>query len=76
MISKRRCPRTGVVNFFIAVEPLIAVGSITKRGAPDHYDWHCYLDEPVNGTALDITIAEAELNDAIARRRHRPVSIV
>jgi hypothetical protein len=76
MISKRRCPHTGVVNFFIAAEPLIAVGSVSERAAPAHYDWHCYLDVPINGTAPDMAMAEAELKEAIARRRHRTVSIV
>jgi hypothetical protein len=74
MISKRYCPHTGVVNFFIAADPLIAVGSVSERAAPRHYDWHCYLDDPINGTAPDMTIAEAELKEAIASRRHRTVS--
>jgi hypothetical protein len=62
------------VNFFIAAEPYIAVGSVSEGAAPNQYDWHCYLDDPVNGTARDMIIAEAELKAAIASRRHRPVS--
>ena len=29
MISKRHCPLTGVVNFFAAADPLIAIGSVS-----------------------------------------------
>ena len=71
MISKRHCPQTGVVNFFTAADPLIAVGSISAAAPPAHYHWHCYLDDPVAGTAADMVIAEAQLRKAIARRRPR-----
>ena len=71
MISKRHCPHTGVVNFFIAVDPFIAVGSVSEGATPNHYNWHCYLDNPINGSARDMAIAEAELKEAIASRRHR-----
>jgi hypothetical protein len=30
MLSKRRCPHTGVVNFFFAADPHLAVGSVIK----------------------------------------------
>ena len=73
MISQRRCPHTGVVCFFVVANPLITVGSVNE-GAANHYYWHCCLDDPINGTASDMTVAEAELKAAIARRRHRPVS--
>lgn len=70
MVSRRPCPHTGVVNFYIAADPLLAIGSITARTAtPPHYDWHCYLDDPAAGSALDIPTAEAELRRAIACRR-------
>jgi hypothetical protein len=71
VISKRHCPQTGVVNFFTAADPLIAVGSISEAATSAHYDWHCYLDDPIAGTAADMAIAEARLKKAIASRRER-----
>lgn len=76
MISKTHCPHTGVVNFFTAAEPLLAVGSVTEGATPTRYNWHCYLDDPVTGSAPDITVAEAELRHAIAhRQRHVPETV-
>lgn len=70
MISKRHCPHTGVVNFFAAADPLIAIGSVSETAkSPNRYAWHCYLDDPVGGVAPDMAIAEAELERAIASRR-------
>jgi hypothetical protein len=68
VISKRHCPYTGVVNFFTTADPLIAVGSVSEAGEAHQYAWRCYLDDPVAGTAPDMTIAEAQLRRAIAVR--------
>jgi hypothetical protein len=63
------------VNFYIAADPLLAIGSIAARTAPPHYDWHCYLDDPAAGSAPDLATAEAELRRAIAcRRRNRQMA--
>ena len=69
MITKTRCPHTGVWNFFIAADPLLSVGSVSKTPTPSQYAWHCYLDDPASGVATDLAIAEARLRDAIAHRR-------
>jgi len=74
VISSKRCPHTGVVNFFIAADPLLAVGSINQTAAKGpagaaRFAWHCYLDEETAGMAPDIKIAEANLKRAIASRR-------
>jgi hypothetical protein len=45
MLLKRRCERTGVINFFSDREPLLAAGSIVQI-APTHYIWrlvHSFL---------------------------------
>ena len=68
MISKKHCPHTGVVNFFASSDPLIAVGSVSKA-TNAQFDWRCYLDDPVAGTAPDVAIAEAYLRQAIRSRR-------
>ena len=70
MISKRHCPHTGIVNFFAAADPFIAIGSLSATARPPHYAWRCYLDDPVGGSAPDMAIAETELKRAIASRRH------
>jgi hypothetical protein len=70
VISKRECPHTGVINFFAASDPLIAIGSVSAT--PRNFAWRCYLDDPAGGTAPDASIAEAELKKAIALR-HEPV---
>ena len=72
MISKRPCTYTGVVNYFIAADPMLAVGSIAVRATPSQFDWRCYLDEAVAGTASDMPAAEEALRHAIAFRRARP----
>ena len=69
MISKKHCPHTGVVNFFASSDPLMAVGSVSKATKPAQYDWRCYLDDPVAGSAPDVAIAEAYLRQAIRSRR-------
>ncbi len=70
MISKRHCPHTGIVNYFAAADPLIAIGSVSEAATPPRYAWRCYLDDAVGGTAADMTIAEAQLKRALASRRH------
>ena len=74
MISKHRCPHTGVVNFFTAADPLLAVGSVAEVVSRGQYDWRCYLDDAVGGTAPDVAIAEAQLRTAIAMRREQPIA--
>lgn len=67
MITTRRCPHTGILNFYSKVDPLLAVGSVTEASEPSHYVWRCYLDHQAGGIADDISIAEARLRSAIAR---------
>jgi hypothetical protein len=65
MLSKCRCPHTGVVNFFTKADPLLAVGSVAEAGSA-RYAWHCYVGEQVSGLAPDMSLAEAYLRKAIA----------
>lgn len=69
MITKRRCPHTGIVNFFSHSDPLLAVGSVSQAMSPIHYVWRSYLDDRQSGVAADCAAAEAHLRDAIACRR-------
>ena len=67
MLSKSRCPHTGVVNYFTAVDPLLAVGSVAEANTRPGYAWRCYVGEEVGGLAPDLAHAEAHLKRAIAR---------
>ena len=66
MLSKTRCPHTGIVNFFYKAEPLMAVGSVTEMERSTLYAWRCYIEDRTGGVSLDPAIAEAELRSAIA----------
>ena len=66
MLSKSRCPHTGVVNFFTKADPLLAVGSVAETGAPARYVWRCYVGEEACGLTADMSLAEALLRRAIA----------
>jgi hypothetical protein len=58
MLSKRRCPHTGVVNFFFNADPHVAVGSVVK-GAQAGYLWRCYAEPcETGGHEDDVTAAE------------------
>jgi hypothetical protein len=76
MISKRRCPHTGIVNFYSKADPLLAVGSVAQASMPAVYVWRCYLEDQAAGTAADSLSAEAQLRKAIARGQEaKPVVI-
>jgi hypothetical protein len=66
MLSKCRCPHTGVVNFFTKADPLLAVGSVAEAGDTSGYAWRCYVGEEAGGLAPDMLLAEAYLRKAIA----------
>ena len=53
MLSKRRCPHTGVVNFYFDTDPHLAVGSVVVRKGAKIF-WSCHT-EPFerSGVAVD-----------------------
>jgi hypothetical protein len=62
MLSRRHCPHTGIVNFFAAADPLLAIGSVIRAGEPALYHWRYYLgQEPAVGVAPDMRSAENHL---------------
>jgi len=62
MLSRRHCPHTGIVNFFAAADPLLAIGSVIKAGEPALYHWRYYLGQaPSVGAAPDMRSAENHL---------------
>lgn len=69
VLSKKRCPHTGVLNFYTEADPLMAVGSVSPSGVSARFAWRCYLADEAGGLAPDVALAEAHLRQAIARRR-------
>jgi hypothetical protein len=74
VLSKSRCPFTGVVNFFTETDPLLSVGSVAETGAagrPGRYVWRCYVGEESAGLAGDMSHAEAQLRSALASHKSK-----
>ena len=72
MITTKRCPHTGVVNFFVRADPYLAVGSVSQDANPRQFVWRCYLDGQGAGMAEDAGNRRSELcGRAIARGRAR-----
>ena len=68
MLLRRRCPHTGVINFFSQADPLLAVGSVVEPRAPQtEFAWRCYIDERACGVVPDAALAEVYLKRAIAK---------
>jgi hypothetical protein len=73
MLSKRRCPHTGVVNFFFATDPHLAVGSVVKA-SQSGFVWRCYADPcAAGGAAADMKTAERRVTEQcrLAARHER-----
>ncbi len=66
MLSQRRCPHTGVVNFFFAAEPHLAVGSVIK-GDRSGYLWRCYTEPELAGSVPDMRTAERRVIELCRR---------
>lgn len=61
MLAKKRCPHTGIVNFFCDPEPFMAVGSIAETGGSRAYVWRSYIGKEAGGLSADMASAEARL---------------
>jgi hypothetical protein len=72
VLLSKHCPHTGVVNFYDASEPHIAIGSITKSRSKSKcvgYTWRFYaVDDAPFGFALDVPSAEKKLLAMAAKR--------
>jgi hypothetical protein len=73
MLSKIRCPHTGVINFFTPADPWLSVGSVAETGSSRRYVWRCYVGKEAGGLEPDIFKAEARLRTAVEGngREHR-----
>lgn len=73
MLSKRRCPRTGVVNFYFDEDPFMSVGSVVPaEGA--RFFWRFYPDPFARGgLTTDLKSAERQVM-ALGRLAERTAS--
>lgn len=63
MLIKRRCPHTGVVNFYSRAEPHMAVGSIVSAD-DHHFTWRYHAGPYVRaGQVDDMCTAEREVRE-------------
>lgn len=69
MLSKQRCPHTGIVNYFTKTDPFVSAGSIIRQGDRDEvYHWRWYgATQTISGIAKDMTAAEERLHNAYRR---------
>ena len=67
MLSKQRCPHTGLVNFFTDADPFMSVGSIIAT-APSRYVWRSHLVGHHCGVASDAMTAVVNLRRALDMR--------
>lgn len=70
MLCKERCPHTGIVNFFTATDPFVAIGSIIETGQRQNtylrqeYHWRFYdAARTISGIASDMAEAEQRLKN-------------
>jgi hypothetical protein len=62
MLSKQRCPYTGIVNYFTKSDPFVSVGSVMKAGSSAQYQWRWYdATRTISGIAADMKTAELRI---------------
>lgn len=65
MLLVKRCPHTGVVNFYSKDEPFLAVASIARSSldaVTERFTWRCHApDDSRSGFAVDQSAAERQL---------------
>jgi hypothetical protein len=62
MLSKQRCPHTGIVNYFTKADPFVSVGSVMRAGSPAEYQWRWYdAARTISGIATDMQTAEQRI---------------
>lgn len=62
MLSKQRCPHTGIVNYFTEADPFVSVGSIVRAGNAKEFHWRLYdAVRTISGIAADMRTAELRI---------------
>lgn len=70
MLSKQRCPHTGIVNFFAKADPFVSIGSIIEADRRQgEYHWRVYdAVQTVSGIAADMAEAERRIKSQYRQR--------
>jgi hypothetical protein len=58
MLMQKRCPHTGIINFFATTDPNLAIGAATTSDRSNHVSWRFYLDDATAGWTRDLASAE------------------
>lgn len=68
MLSAKRCPHTGIVNYFSELDPHLAVGSIARCGtSAAGFTWRCHAGGAErSGRAPDLESAQQRLTSFLA----------
>ena len=74
MLSKQRCPYTGIVNYFTTKDPFVSVGSIVEDAARlSGYHWRWYdAASTISGIATDLRSAEERLESQYRKSKALP----
>jgi hypothetical protein len=71
ILSSKKCPVTGVVNFFDATDPFLSVGSVAKCGTAAksrRYLWRVYEGGALSaGYAPDLATAKSQIESSYAQ---------
>ena len=76
MLSKQRCPHTGIVNYFTEADPFVSIASIVRAGNAKEFHWRLYdAARTISGIAADMRTAEQRIKSQYreiseARRSH------
>ena len=67
MLSAKRCPHTGVVNFYSEIDPHLAIGSIARCGtSAAGFTWRCHgSGAERSGRAPDLESAQQRLSSIL-----------
>jgi hypothetical protein len=73
VLSKRRCPHTGVVNIYSEADPYLALGSVVEVAGAGGFLWRCYANGgAIAGRADNMRTAEHQLTALIRQSRAVP----
>jgi hypothetical protein len=65
LLSTKKCPHTGVTNFYSDADPYLAVGSIERRSS-NSFTWRCYADgHAFSGRSVDLATARERLSHVL-----------
>lgn len=74
MLLQRRCPHTGVIDFYSDEDPHLSIGSVYKSRTGHRVLWWFHLDDELAGNTDDLIAAERQISgiyrDFVLRHQH------